>query len=98
MLDVYIDDWRLRREGDGYYAVASTDDLKLDLRLQPKSPPLLQGDQGFSQKGPQPSSASYYYSLPQLAVTGRLTIDGREQTVKGRAWFDQIGSAPGRGK
>jgi predicted secreted hydrolase len=88
MLDVHIDDWRLRREGDAYYAVASTDDLKLDLRLQPKSAPLLQGDQGFSQKGPQPNSASYYYSLPQLAVAGRVTVDGREQTVKGRAWFD----------
>lgn len=88
MLDVYIDDWRLRREGDVYFAVATTDDLKLDLRLQPKAPPLLQGEQGFSQKGPQPSSASYYYSLPQLAVTGRVTVDGREQSVKGNAWFD----------
>lgn len=88
MLDVHIDDWHLRRKGDVYYAVAATDDLKLDLRLQPKSPPLLQGDQGFSQKGPQPSSASYYYSLPQLAVTGRVAISGREQTVQGSAWFD----------
>lgn len=87
-LDVYIDDWRLRRDGDGYHAVASADDLKLDLRLQSGAPPLLQGDQGFSQKGPHPSSASYYYSLPQLAVTGRVTVDGREQTVQGHAWFD----------
>lgn len=87
-LDVYIDDWRLRRDGDVYYAVAAADGVKLDLRLQPRSPPLLQGEQGFSQKGPQPSSASYYYSLPQLAVTGRATVNGREQTVRGRAWFD----------
>lgn len=87
-LDVYIDDWRLRREGDVYYAIAAADNLELELRLQPGSPPLLQGDRGFSQKGPQPSSASYYYSLPQLAVTGRLAIEGREQTVQGSAWFD----------
>lgn len=87
-LDVYIDDWQLRREGDTYSAVAVTDNLKLDLRLEPKAPPLFQGDQGFSQKGPQPSSASYYYSLPQLAATGRIVIDGREQAVQGRAWFD----------
>ena len=88
MLDVYIDDWHLRRDGDVYHAVAATDDLKLDLHLQPQSPPLLQGEEGFSQKGPQPSSASYYYSLPQLAVTGQVAIDGREQTVRGSAWFD----------
>ena len=29
-------------------------------------PPLLNGKNGFSQKGPQPQFASYYYSLPQL--------------------------------
>ena len=88
MLDVHIDGWRLRREGDSYYAVASAGDLKLDLRLQPTAPPLLQGDRGFSQKGPDPRSASYYYSLPQLAVTGRIAIEGREQKVRGVAWFD----------
>ncbi|WP_129640989.1 lipocalin-like domain-containing protein [Peristeroidobacter agariperforans] len=87
-LDVYIDDWQLRRDGDGYIAVAKADDLQLDLKLQPKAPPLLQGDQGFSQKGPNPISASYYYSLPQLAVTGRIGIGGKDQSVRGLAWFD----------
>jgi predicted secreted hydrolase len=87
-LDVYIDDWQLRREGDAYIAVAKTDDLQLDLKMQLKALPLLQGEQGFSQKGPDPSSASYYYSLPQLAVTGRLGIDGKDQSVRGVAWFD----------
>ncbi|MET0533785.1 MAG: carotenoid 1,2-hydratase [Steroidobacter sp.] len=87
-LDVYIDDWRLRREGDDYFVVASADGVKLDLRLQPRASPLFQGDQGFSQKGPDPSLASYYYSLPQLAVTGRFAIDGREQSVRGRAGLD----------
>jgi predicted secreted hydrolase len=87
-LDVYIDDWQLRREGDAYLAVAKSDDVQLELKLQLKSPPLLQGEQGFSQKGPDPSSASYYYSLPQLAVTGRLGLQGKDQTVRGVAWFD----------
>ena len=87
-LDVYIDDWQLRRDGDVYHAVAAAENLKIDLRLRTTAPPLLQGDNGFSQKGPQPSSASYYYSLPQLAATGRIVIDGHEQSVRGRAWFD----------
>jgi len=87
-LDVYIDDWRLRKDGDGYIAVAKTDDLQLELQLQPKAPPLIQGEQGFSQKGPSPSSASYYYSLPQLAVAGRIAIDGKDRPVRGTAWFD----------
>ncbi|MBL8272044.1 carotenoid 1,2-hydratase [Steroidobacter sp.] len=87
-LDVYIDDWQLRRDGDTYIAVAKANDLQLNLKLQPKAPPLLQGDAGFSQKGPNPNSASYYYSLPQLAVTGSVSIEGKERAVKGRAWFD----------
>lgn len=87
-LDVYIDGWHLRRDGDTYTAVAKTDNLQLDLKLQPKAPPLVQGDRGFSQKGPNPLSASYYYSLPQLAVTGRIAIEGRDQSVRGIAWFD----------
>ncbi|WP_129781430.1 lipocalin-like domain-containing protein [Peristeroidobacter soli] len=87
-LDVYIDDWQLRRDGDTYIAVAKADDLQIDLKLQPQAPPLLQGDRGFSQKGPSPSSASYYYSLPQLAVTGRMAVAGKDQAVRGVAWFD----------
>lgn len=87
-LDVYIDDWHLRRDGDSYVAFARADDLRLELKLRPQAPPLLQGDQGFSQKGPDPSSASYYYSLPQLEATGRIAIDGRDRTVRGIAWFD----------
>lgn len=87
-LDVYIDDWHLRRDGDEYHAFAKTSDLQLDLKLQLQAPPLLQGQQGFSQKGPDASSASYYYSLPQLAVTGRVTVAGQEQSVRGIAWFD----------
>ncbi|HEY0943223.1 MAG TPA: carotenoid 1,2-hydratase [Steroidobacter sp.] len=87
-LDVHIDDWHLRRDGDTYVAVANADDLQLDLKLRPNAPPLLQGDGGFSQKGPDPRSASYYYSLPQLEVTGRVAIEGRDRTVRGIAWFD----------
>ena len=34
--------------------------------------PLLNGKDGFSQKGPQPQFASYYYSLPQLQTTGSI--------------------------
>jgi len=87
-LDVFIDDWRLRRDGDRYIAVARADDLQFDLQLQPKAPPLIQGEQGFSQKGPSPSSSTYYYSLPQLEVSGRISVDGKDRPVRGTAWFD----------
>ena len=44
--------------------------------------------QGLSRKGPDPSQASYYYSLPQLAATGTITLEGRRFEVQGKAWLD----------
>ncbi len=49
---------------------------------------LLQGNQGWSRKGPRPEQASLYYSQPQLTVEGRLQLDSRELAVQGRAWLD----------
>lgn len=87
-LAVKIDDWSLRQDGERYTAVASTSEFTLELECVRVQPPLLNGQNGFSQKGPQPQFASYYYSLPQLQTSGRIVIGGREQRVRGVAWFD----------
>lgn len=63
-------------------------DFSLDLRFDPTQPLLLQGHQGLSRKGPEPAQASYYYSLPQLATRGRLTVKGRSFDITGQAWLD----------
>ena len=87
-LAVKIDDWSLRKEGDRYLAVAATSEFALELECIGTQAPLLNGKQGFSQKGPNPQFASYYYSLPQLRTSGRIAIGGREHRVHGVAWFD----------
>jgi predicted secreted hydrolase len=87
-LAVKIDNWSLRQEGERYFAVASTSEFALQLECDRTQPPLLNGKNGFSQKGPQPQFASYYYSLPQLRTSGRIAIGGREHRVHGVAWFD----------
>jgi predicted secreted hydrolase len=86
--DVRLDDWSIREEGGSYRAVVGGDGFRMQLDLRQTQPPLLQGGEGFSRKGPSPQSASYYYSLPQLAVSGEVTLDGRERRVTGEAWFD----------
>jgi predicted secreted hydrolase len=48
----------------------------LDLEMRATQPLLLQGDAGFSRKGPDEAQASHYYSEPQLEVRGRLTQRG----------------------
>jgi predicted secreted hydrolase len=86
--DVRLRNWTLQRAADGYRARVNAGDFALDLRCAPTQPVLLQGDQGLSRKGPQASEASYYYSEPQLAVQGAVTLQGRRFDVRGRAWLD----------
>ncbi len=87
--DVTLLDWRLARGRDNRFRTRALGrELGLDLVFAPTQPVLLQGDRGFSRKGPQAGQASYYYSLPQLSVAGEIVRDGRRQKVTGRAWLD----------
>jgi predicted secreted hydrolase len=89
-----VRDWTLsRREVDGrsrYAARASSEvgAFGFDLALAATQPILLQGQGGWSRKGPGEAQASRYYSEPQLDVAGTLTLDGRSVAVRGRAWLD----------
>ncbi len=85
---VWIDGWRLLQSGSSYQARIDAPDFSLDLALAATQPPLLQGDNGYSRKGPGPASASHYYSLPHLRVSGTVTHSGRPRRVSGSAWFD----------
>jgi predicted secreted hydrolase len=84
-------DWSLQRDSAGTYRAQVTSDsagFRLALTLAPTQPVLLQGQAGFSRKGPQPEHASHYYSEPQLTADGVLSLDGRALPVQGRAWLD----------
>jgi predicted secreted hydrolase len=92
-LDVVIDDWSLARKpaSDGsarYVASVEAEGIAMQLEFIATQAPLLQGRDGFSQKGPHPLSASYYYSLPHLQTSGRVRIGKREHKVRGTAWLD----------
>jgi len=95
--DVKIDNWQLRRGQDGRYRASITArDFSLNLELAPTQPPMLQGEHGYSRKGPRPQQASYYYSQPQLQVSGSVshhanrgaTPGSQAQAVSGSAWLD----------
>ena len=91
---VSLRDWQLTREarpsGSRYRARVASDSARFafDFSLVTTQPLLLQGNAGYSRKGPQPEQASHYYSQPQLAVAGTLTRDGVAQPVRGTAWLD----------
>jgi len=87
-MDVWIEDWRLDDSNGQIRAQARAGRFAFELVLVPNAPPMLNGEAGFSQKGPEPKHASYYYSLPGLQVSGSLSIDGHEHGVTGSAWLD----------
>src|SRR5438105_4245442 len=57
--DVAADNWRLARGLDGRYQVSvAARDFTLNFALKPTQLPMLQGEHGYSRKGPQPAQAS----------------------------------------
>ena len=87
--DVKLDNWHIVRDASGRYDTEiEAQDYRLHLSLQPTQALLLEGDQGYSRKGPHIGQASYYYSEPHLQVSGTLTREGKAQAVGGTAWLD----------
>jgi predicted secreted hydrolase len=86
---VRLRDWTLERQADVYRSRVPAGDFTLDLQCAPTQPVLLQGQQGLSRKGPQVENASYYYSHPQLAVSGSVALQGQRFQITGKAWLDR---------
>ena len=85
---VQLAGWSLMDEGPAWRARTPGRELGMDLTLTRTQPLLLQGQAGFSRKGPEVRQASHYYSEPQLSASGRLVLAGRETEGRGRAWMD----------
>ncbi len=63
--------------------------LSLDLLLSDLKPPVLQGERGYSRKGPEPGNASYYVSRTRIAAQGTVTVGDKTYVVSGLSWMDQ---------
>ncbi len=90
-LDVWLEDWTIRRDDTGTIAVRARDaatGIGLELELRPERPPVLHGETGYSRKGADPGNASAYLSWTRLAVSGRIEVAGEGVEVAGQAWFD----------
>ncbi len=86
---VKLQGWSLRDAGSAWQARLPSRDFGLDLQLTRTQPLLLQGDAGYSRKGPDEAQASHYVSEPQLAPRGSVTVQGRRVEARaGQAWMD----------
>ena len=62
-LHVWNGDWQVQLDGERHLLSAEQNGTRLQLELVSLKPPVLQGMQGLSPKGPSEGNASYYYSL-----------------------------------
>lgn len=92
---VWLEDWEVAGpSADQMRLRASAQDtatklnLSLDLNLVDLKGPILQGDRGYSRKGPEAGNASFYISLTRIATEGTVTVRGETFRVTGASWMD----------
>ena len=86
---IWLEDWSVEAVGpDQYRLRAAEDDLALDLLLVDEKGPILHGDAGYSQKGPDPGNASIYFSQTRLTSSGTVAVGDNTFAVEGASWMD----------
>ena len=85
---IWINDWSIEEEGNSIHLKARGDKVAINLNLEQTQAPVLQGDRGYSVKGPEPGNASYYYSIVQQPTAGSVQVGKDEYAVKGKSWTD----------
>jgi len=106
---VWLEDWELAALGpDEAFPFRLRATLEsgeeLELVVEEGRPPVLQGDRGLSQKGPEPGNASYYLSWTRMQVRGHVRIPGASASdpaglpVTGEAWMDREWSTSALGE
>ena len=94
VFEVWLKNWSVRQIGNDRYALsANTEDYGLKLELTDLKGQVLQGDRGYSQKGPEIGNASYYISQSRLETSGKLRIGENIWNVNGLSWMDHEFSA-----
>jgi predicted secreted hydrolase len=85
---VWNGNWSAVWHGDKQLLEATADEFHFQLEVTPAKPPVVNGIDGFSQKGNAAGEASYYVSFTRLPVSGDLVIGSERYKVTGTAWMD----------
>ena len=86
---VWLENWSVEEASPDMRRLrASLDDITLELTLGASGAPVLHGDGGYSQKGPDPGNASYYYSRIAMPTSGAVKVGATTYAVSGQSWMD----------
>lgn len=99
---VWLEDWSVTGMNSlpfpPMHISASEEGISAELELKSIKPMIPQGNNGLSQKGPEPGNASYYYSLTRMETEGIIKIGKMEYKVKGFSWMDREWSTSALGR
>lgn len=93
---VWLENWSLSSEANDtdsndfpWLLTVEDEAFSLSLKLNPLKAPVLQGNNGLSQKSPEAGNASYYYSLTRIDSSGEIILKGETYEVSGQSWLDR---------
>ncbi|WP_281546132.1 lipocalin-like domain-containing protein [Grimontia sp. SpTr1] len=90
--NVWLDNWQWRGNGEQPFPAklqAEDKDFTFKLTMSKNLPEILQGDNGYSQKHAVKDVASYYFSVPAVALDGVIELNGKSVKVSGKGWVDR---------
>ncbi len=85
---VWNGNWEVRIADPAEELQAAAEEFSFGLHLKPLKRPVIQGENGASQKGAGYGHASQYFSLTRLATTGSIALHGKTYQVEGDSWID----------
>jgi predicted secreted hydrolase len=85
---VWNGNWQGKWHGEDQELQAMDADFALRLSLHPEKPPVIQGEDGVSQKAEGAGHASHYFSLTRIATKGEIRLNGTPYEVSGLTWMD----------
>jgi predicted secreted hydrolase len=98
-LRLELDHWQINQTAADQFdfaLVASNTEApatSLQLKLSATAPAIAQGVAGFSQKSSLANNASMYFSVPRLATSGEIIVEGQRHQVSGLSWLDREASS-----
>ncbi len=85
---IWNGNWQVQWRGNEQALQAIGDGFELHFTLRPEKPPVVNGENGVSQKGEGLGRASHYISLTRIAASGKVDVAGGHFDVAGLAWMD----------
>jgi predicted secreted hydrolase len=85
---IWNGNWQIQWNGDEQRLRAVDSRFELQLALRSEKPPVIQGENGVSQKAAGAGHASHYISLTHLETSGTIVLSGKSFQVSGLAWMD----------